>query len=295
MIEVPDVVRNKAHAAGAQRWLDDLSGLVDALAGEWGLTIGRVFQGATEALVLDVVQRDGVAAVLKLLVPRDGSAARHECTVLRLADGDGCVRLLDSDEERGALLLERLGPSLEELGRPFDERLAILTGVASAMWRPAPDADLPAGAEKGRWLIDSILRLWEELDRPCSERVVAHAVACAERRIAAHDDERSVLVHGDVHQWNTLSAGAGFKLIDPDGLHCEAEYDLGVMMREDPEEMLHGDPMDRAHLLASWTGRDATAIWEWGVVERVSTGLIGTQVGLPPCITMLAVAELIAP
>jgi len=27
-----------------------------------------------------------------------------------------------------------------------------------------------------------------------------------------------VLVHGDVHQWNALRAGAGFKLDDPDGL-----------------------------------------------------------------------------
>jgi streptomycin 6-kinase len=45
-------------------------------------------------------------------------------------------------------------------------------------------------------------------------------------------------VHGDVHQWNALEAPAdveqGFKLVDPDGLLAEAEYDLGVIMREDP-------------------------------------------------------------
>lgn len=27
----------------------------------------------------------------------------------------------------------------------------------------------------------------------------------------AHDDERAVFVHGDVHEWNTLAAGDGFK------------------------------------------------------------------------------------
>jgi len=67
-----------------------------------------------------------------------------------------------------------------------------------------------AGA--GRWLSDFITATWLELDRPCSERAVEHALACAARRVAAHDDERAVLVHGDVHQWNVLEAGADVKL-----------------------------------------------------------------------------------
>jgi aminoglycoside phosphotransferase (APT) family kinase protein len=61
--------------------------------------------------------------------------------------------------------------------------------------------------------------------------------------MAAHDDERAVLVHGDVHEWNALQApGGGLRLVDPDGLVAEPEYDLGVMMREDPVELMHGDP-----------------------------------------------------
>ena len=47
---------------------------------------------------------------------------------------------------------------------------------------------------------------------------------------------------------------------------------------------------------AQRTGLDAEAIWEWGVIERVSTGLLGTRVGLQPVATqMLRVAEHIAP
>jgi len=44
-----------------------------------------------------------------------------------------------------------------------------------------------------------IAATWEDLDRPCSEHAPDHALACASRRIDAHDDERAVLVHGDVH------------------------------------------------------------------------------------------------
>src|SRR5439155_26851829 len=124
---------------------------------------------------------------------------------------------------------------------------------------------------------------------------VDYALACAERRIAEHDDERAVLVHGDVHQWNALEAGSAFKFVDPDGLLAEAEYDMGIVMREDPLELLDGDPHERARWLAARTGLDATAIWEWGVVERVSTALLGLQVDLQPVANqMLEVAERIA-
>jgi hypothetical protein len=52
----------------------------------------------------------------------------------------------------------------------------------------------------------------------------------------------------------------GYKLVDPDGLLA-----------------------------------DATAIWEWGVAERVSTGLIATRIGLEPVgAQMLAAADHIA-
>jgi streptomycin 6-kinase len=85
--------------------------------------------------------------------------------------------------------------------------------------------------------------------------VVDDALACASRRIAAHDDERAVLVHGDVHEWNALEARRGFKLVDPDGLVAEAGYDVGILMREDPLELLDGDPYERARCLAARTGR----------------------------------------
>jgi streptomycin 6-kinase len=136
---------------------------------------------------------------------------------------------------------------------------------------------------------------WETLDRPLPERTVDHALACAERRIGAHDNERARLVHGDVHQWNALESSNGFALVDPDGLLAEPEYDLGIIMREDPVELLEEGPWNRAHRLVSLTGLDLTAIWEWGVVERVSTGLLCTQLELQPVgRDMLAAAQIVA-
>jgi streptomycin 6-kinase len=292
MIEIPPVVREKALAVGAEAWIDDLPALIRSVEADWGIAVGRVYRDATEALVAEAVCDDGTEAVLKLIVPRDVDVVAHEATVLRLAAGEGCARLLRDDVARGALLLERLGRSLHELRLPTPRRHEILVSTAARIWRPAPDSDLPTGAVKARRLASFVASMWEELDRPCSERAVDDALACAERRAAAHRDETALLVHGDVHEWNALEAGDEFKLVDPDGLLAEPEYDLGILMREDP---LDGDLRERARWLAHRTGLDETAIWEWGVVERVSTGLLGTRVGLQPVARqMLAAADRVA-
>jgi len=293
MLDVPDVVREKALAVGAGSWLDGLPKLVRRIEADWDVVVGQAFPFSTEAFVAEAVCADGTPAVLKLIVPREDGAAHREIGVLRLTDGEGCARLLRDDAERGALLLERLGRPLAELGLPARERHEILVAAASRVWRPAHDSSLPTGADKAHSLAEFVERMWAETGRPCSRRVVDDALACAARRAAAYRDETAVLVHGDVHQWNALEAGGGeFKLVDPDGLLVEPEYDLGILMREDP---LDGELRERAAWLAARTGLDETAIWEWGVVERVSTGLLGTRVNLQPVARqMLAAAERLA-
>jgi streptomycin 6-kinase len=295
VFNVPTVVSNKAVAAGVREWLDELPSIVDELCHRWGLSLESTYSDATEALVCAVTDVDGDPAVLKVLIPRNDGAFRHELTVLVLAEGVGCVGLLAFDVNHCALLMERLGPTLNSLGLALPERHEIMCACAQRLWRRAPGCGLPSGGDKARWLATFIRETWERLDRPCSERAVAQALACADSRAHAHDDERAVVVHGDLHQWNTLVAADGFKLVDPDGLYAEPEYDLGILMREDPLELLEGDPYERARWLAQRCQLDAEAIWEWGVVERVSTGLLATEVALQPLgRDMLAAADVIA-
>jgi streptomycin 6-kinase len=279
---IPDILRRHAAAAGAETWIEGLPAVVCHLEQEWNITVGRPFSGATESYVADATTLDGQPVVVKVLLPTSPSAARHEITALRLAHGEGCVALLQDDPESGALLLERLGPSLFELGLPLAQRLEILCDAVTRMWRAAPDCGLPTGADRARQRGVFIAKTWEMLDRPCSEQAIDHALDCARRRERADHEERAVLVHGDVHQLNALQAGEGFKLVDPDGVLAEAECDLGILMRGDPVELLDADPRERARWLAARTGLDPTAIWEWGVVERVASGLHCEEIDLQP-------------
>ena len=65
--------------------------------------------------------------------------------------------------------------------------------------------------------------------------------------------------------------------VDPDGFLGDPTYDLGVVLRDWCPEVLAGDAPSVAHgycrQIAARTGKDAAAIWEWGFLERVSTGL----------------------
>ncbi|MEL6985885.1 MAG: aminoglycoside phosphotransferase family protein [Actinomycetota bacterium] len=317
MIEIPEVLANKARSLGAEAWLVDLAGAVADIERDWGLSVGSPYADGTEGWVAPAIDRSGHRSVLKLCVPRPGddpfALARREITVLARAGGRGCVALERHDGDRGALLLERLGPSLADIGQPFATRLEILAGLAVSFWTPVSAQDpilalgLQTGPQKAAWLIEFIETTWPELDRPCSEAAVADAIDAARRRAAADNPQRAVLVHGDIHPWNTLRVDptqgakgpASWRLIDPDGLVAEPEYDLGVLLREDPEELLAdieaGDPRRRARWLAERTGTDEVAIWDWGLCERVSTGLLAAQIGLQPIgDQMLAVADRLA-
>jgi len=220
----------------------------------------------------------------------------NELTTLLLAGGRGLAELFEHDRQRGAFLLERLGPNLVALGLSIEDQHAAICDTVQRMWVPVPDAPLSSLAEKGPWFVDFIPRVWDELDRPCDERVIATAIAFVERRMAAHDPAAAVLLHGDAHAWNTLQSPAGdYKLIDPDGVAGEPAYDLAIPMREWNGELLNGDTAALARArcmqLSDLTGIAPEPIWEWGFVERVSTGLLSMQLGEQGSSDYLAVAE----
>lgn len=289
-VRVPEEVRQKAVAGGdeGRKWLDRLGRLLDDLERNWHVDVGRTFRGGSASYVAAARTSSGEDAVVKLEMPPYESFV-GEVRTLAAADGRGYVRLLDHDEERHAMLQERLGPSLDESGLPVSAQVEILCATLRRAWEVPAPAGLQTGAEKARWLSEFITETWEYLDRPCSQGVVEQALAFAERREAAFDPEAAMLVHGDAHGANALQvlgAGSGqarFKFVDPDGLLAEPAYDLAIPMREWSRELLAGDAArlgrERCAQLSHLTGVDTRPIWEWGFVERVSTGLLVIWVG----------------
>jgi streptomycin 6-kinase len=187
------------------------------------------------------------------------------------------------------MLMERLGPALSTEGHSIDEQMARICATLKRAWRPLPEPmGFATGVEKANWHLDFVQANWDALGRPCPEPLAARALALCEARCAAFAPEAAMLLHGDPHEENTLAdpaAPGAYRLVDPDGLFAEPAYDLSVMMRGWTEELLAGDPLAlgraRCHRLAALSGAPAQAIWEWGIIERVSTGLLLLKLGDP--------------
>jgi streptomycin 6-kinase len=298
ILDIPDVVRRRALAQGAagEAWLAALPDLLADLARAWDFSPGEILTGGTEGLVVAATLADSRRAVLKLGPPGAG-LGEGELSVLLAAEGRGYAALYRHDRAREALLMERLGPQLAQSGLPTDAQIEIICGTLAEAWRPPPPgAGLMNGAEKADSLARFIETLWEELDRPCPERTVQRALDHAAARRAAFDPDQAVLAHGDAHAWNTLAApGGGYRFVDPDGLIVEPAYDLAIPMREWSADLLAGDPLElgrrRCRRLAELTGTDAEAIWQWGLMERVATGLISLKFELEGARDMLKVAD----
>jgi streptomycin 6-kinase len=300
-LDVPEFVRRKAMSLGSEgeSWLRDLPELVRALAREWDVVVGSALDGGTESYVTSAMTRDGVAVVMKLEIPGDTSFTEKARTLMS-ASGRGYVRLLRHDDQCKAMLQERLGPSLASSGLPVASQIEILCSTLEQAWDARVDAPLETGADKARRLAAFISAVWEKLGRPCSEGAIELALAFAGSREAAFEPAAAVVVHGDAHAGNALRAGghgSTFKFVDPESFLAERAYDLGISMREWSGELLDGDPLqlgiDRCLLLGRLAGVAPQPIWEWGFLERVSTGLFCLDVGIE-CIgrEILAVADI---
>ncbi|MDE3202847.1 MAG: phosphotransferase [Acidobacteriota bacterium] len=292
-LNVPGRLMASLQALGpiGQRWIDDLPGLLASLEAEWSISCGAPFDGGNAAYVAEALTSGGTAAVLKVALPAgiDGfTPFEQELETLLLAQGDPYVAVIRHDMERRSVLLERLGKPLASLGWSTTRQIEALTSTLARGWPPVATERLPTGAAKANWLAEFVTRAWGDLGHPCSAAAVERAVAYSAERAARFRPEAAVLVHGDGHAHNLLLAqdsenGACFRLTDPEGLVSEPAHDLGVVLRAWNQDLLAGDTaplaLSRCEEVASRSGVDPEAIWQWAFIERVSSGLLLLRLG----------------
>jgi predicted kinase len=306
----------RALGAAGQAWLTGLPGLLASLATDWSITVGARLDGGRGCYVAEATTHNGRPAVLKVSIPQgtdEFTPFNRQLAALQLAGGDPYVGLIRHDVPRQALLLERLGRPMAGLGWPAARQLEALAGIAARGWRPVPDhGRLPTGAEAARWHAAFIPAMWEALAQPCSEAAMDLAVRCAAKREAAFVPGQAVLVHGDVHAFNTLQrpgptrADVDFRVVDPGGLMSEPAHDLGVVQARGVQgwldELAASGPQQALRQVTGGcrqasriTGVDPEAIWQWAYTEIVSTGLHVLRLGdQEEAAAFLAVADKLA-
>lgn len=291
-ISLPDRVRQRVLESGevGKSWIANLDSVVNSLSNEWQLKVKEVLKGGSESLVLKVTLEDSSKAVLKIGLPPDCDCM-NEAKVYTLANGCGYPKLLKQSSKHNAILIEQLGESLGESSVTsnlnYSEQIKIICETLKQAWIPLDTAHgLMTGKEKALSLASFIENTWQDFQDVCTISTKSLALDYVTEREAAHKSENCVLVHGDAHSFNTLKAEQGYKFVDPDGLFAEPEFDLAIPMREGNAELLAGSATQtielaqkRCEYLAFLTNTNAKAIWQWGFMERVSTGLFLLQLG----------------
>ena len=239
-MQLPDLFKDtikNIHKEDGGKFLAVLPDLIKEVSRRWGISDvepvpNLSFHFATFA------KRGNEDVVLKMGIPNPELTS--EITTLKLFNGSGACKLLESDEERGFLLLERLKPGrmLAEL-EDDDERTIIAADVMQKIWRPLESGSMPGAAEQAaqhqkfiqlsNWFngLKKIRPHFNGGTGPFPKELLERVEAILPELFA---DKNIKLMHGDFHHFNILSSERGWLVIDPKGVIGPAGYETGPLM-----------------------------------------------------------------
>ncbi len=269
---------------GGAEWLAQLPDLLAECERRWDLTVRPSPFTLSYNYVAPATLANGTEIVLKLGVPRQELGTEIEA--LRLYAGRSCVRLLEADPEAGILLLERLCPGEMLTAVTDDDRATrIVAQVMQNLWQPLPVAHhFPSVAD---WA-NGITELRQEFGGgtgPFDKKLVETAESYFTALLASSGE--AVLLHGDLHHYNILSAGSGWRAIDPKGLAGEPAYEVGALLRNPIGTIFHEPELARItarrlDILAETLSMDRERLRQWSMAQAVLSAWWGYEDGGDP-------------
>jgi streptomycin 6-kinase len=285
-------------------FLEALPDSIDEASAKWGLTDVQPAPTLSYNFVAFAKAHRGLGGggegkdvVLKMGVPNHEFLSEMEA--LRLFDGDGACKLIDYEEEKYWMLLERLKPGVMLATLEDDEEAThIAAEVMKKIWRPMESVDLPPiqqhtlmstradGLHKFIRLtdwFDGLERLRQMFDGgtgPLNEKIVRRA----ERSVSDFflENHNPVLMHGDFHHYNILSSERGWLIIDPKGVLGPAGYEVGPLLINPWGELINRVEIQqltkrRIEILREHLGFERERIREWGLAHAVLSAWWGIE------------------
>ncbi len=259
-------------------WLEQLPAIIAGCEHEWSVTALSPLDNLSYNYIAPATRADGSDVILKIGMPNPELIT--EIDALLRFDGRGCVRLLAFDRERGALLLEWLRPGrpLADLGDD-EEATRIAARTMRQLWRPVPSRH--AFPTTARWAegLDRMRRHFHGGTGPLPTLLVEKAERLFSELLASM--EQPVLLHGDLHHWNILSARRqAWLAIDPKGVVGEPAYEVGAFLRNIAPHLrtpsrLGGRSSDRriiarrVDVLAEELGFERERLLGWGLAQAI--------------------------
>jgi streptomycin 6-kinase len=224
-MEIPSSL--SASCSGAPEragWLERLPEVLRRLEQRWALTPDTQLDGEEPSCsyVTAVKAANGMPAVLKIAMPH--MEGEQEIQGLFFWDGDPFVRLLEFDEELGAMLLERCLPGSPLRTLAEDEQDVVIAGLLRRLWRQplAPHPFRPLSALTRYWADETRSQI--EQERNIDIGLVSAGLRLLEELPGTAT--RTALLATDLHAGNVVRAQREpWLVIDPKPFLGDPAYD----------------------------------------------------------------------
>ncbi|MEW2045638.1 aminoglycoside phosphotransferase family protein [Streptomyces sp. NPDC005476] len=282
MIGVPEAfARGTVEREGepGAAWLAELPRTVDELLGRWGcVPDGEVVHGGV-GVIVPVRRRGEGPAVLKVSFPHPGNV--HEPDAFAAWGGRGAVLLRERDDERFAMLLERVQTSTLAEVADGDEVVTVAGRINRRLAVPSPPG-LPRLLEQADAWEEQLRKDAEELTHTLSGYVVEAAVATIRELGRVQPD---MLIHGDLHARNILRANREpWLAVDPKGYVGDPAYDGGTLLKSRALALLEADDLRKAvhrtlDVFAEAAELDRERVQRWAQFHAVQAAFWGRHHG----------------
>ncbi|MFJ5294599.1 aminoglycoside phosphotransferase family protein [Streptomyces sp. NPDC088348] len=268
---------NREGEAGAA-WLAELPGIVAELLGRWGcVPDGEVMHGGVGVIV--PVRRAEESAVLKVSFPHPGNV--HEPDAFVAWGGCGAVLLHERDDERFAMLLERVQPTTLAEVKDGDQVVTVAGRLNRRLAISAPPG-LPRLCEQADAWEGQLREDAAELPHALLRQVLDAAVATV-RELGREQPE--TLIHGDLHTRNILRAGREpWLAVDPKGYVGDPAYDGGTLLKSRALTLLEADDLRKdvhrvLDVFAEAAELDRERVQRWAQFHAVQASFWGRRHG----------------
>ncbi len=295
-------IRSVYGVEAANAWFQRLPSFLDECATRWQLQLLPPFEQLSFHYVAPAIRADGTAVILKTCEFSD--EFEHGLAALRLFDGRGIAHLLEFDEGKKVMLLERLQPGtmLASLVPDQDsEATSILAGVMRQLWRPAPaEHTFPTVEQLGQGL-QQLRAHYAGGYGPFPPYLVDEAMDLFATLSASAP--QNMVLHGDLQHHNILRAGDTWLAIDPKGVVGDPGYEVGASFYNPMPRILAVPNLEqmlarRVDQLSEELGMERERIRGWGLAQCVLNAwwsvMVHTEVNMEPPRGILRCAEILS-
>jgi streptomycin 6-kinase len=276
----PHFIRNVTEAfpnEGAA-WLVALPDSLADVATQWSLTLGDAVPNLSFNYVCFATRADGTPAILKVCVPN--REVKQEIDALNFCNGRFAARLLESDADRGWLLLERIFPGtpLSAIVETDDDAATRILGqMMQELCVPLPATHPFLPLTEWAKVFNALRQRFDGKTGPFPESLIARAEATFALPVAL-----PVLLHGDFHHDNVIKKALDddllghhqglnqWVMIDSKGMAGDRLADVGPILYNPLEYIDHHPNLyavtdRRIAILSEVLNAERDLIIEWGL------------------------------